>query len=48
MKTVWHNGTMYTMELEGDKVEALLTEDGKISAIGTYEELKDEPIKKSI
>ncbi len=40
MKTVWHNGTMYTMNLEGEKVEALLTEDGKISAVGTYEELK--------
>ena len=40
MKTVWHNGTLYTMKFEGDKVEALLTEDGKISAIGTYDELK--------
>ena len=40
MKTVWHNGTMYTMNFEGDKVEALLTEDGKIIAVGTYDELK--------
>ncbi|WP_318616094.1 amidohydrolase [Sporosarcina sp. YIM B06819] len=40
MKTVWHNGKMYTMQQEGDQVEALLTEDGKIIAIGTYEALK--------
>ena len=40
MKTVWHNGTIYTMNFEGEKVEALLTEDGKISAVGTYDELK--------
>ena len=32
MKTLWYNGTMYTMEQEGDQVEALLTENGKISA----------------
>ena len=40
MKTVWHNGTLYTMEREGEQVEALLTENGKIIAVGTYEELK--------
>ncbi|WP_342506999.1 amidohydrolase [Sporosarcina sp. FSL K6-2383] len=40
MKTLWHNGKFYTMQKEGDRVEALLTEDGKISAIGTYEELR--------
>ena len=40
MKTVWHNGTFYTMVREGEQVEALLTENGKIIAIGTYEELK--------
>jgi predicted amidohydrolase YtcJ len=45
MKTVWHNGTLYTMNFEGDKIEALLTEDGKISAIGTYEELKGQADK---
>ena len=39
MKTVWHNGTMYTMEQEGALVEAILTEDGMITATGTYEEL---------
>lgn len=40
MKTVWHNGTMYTMCAEGDQAEALLTEDGLIIQIGTYDELK--------
>ena len=40
MKTLWYNGKMYTMQQEGDQVEALLTEDGKITAVGTYEELR--------
>ena len=40
MKTIWHNGIFYTMELEGSQVEALLTEDGKIIEIGSYEKLK--------
>ena len=42
MKTIWHNGKLYTMEREGETVEALLTENGKIIAVGTYEELKNE------
>ena len=40
MKTLWHNGTLYTMDYEGDRVDALLTENGKIVSVGTYEELK--------
>ncbi len=40
MKTVWHNGTIYTMDIEGKQVEAVLTKDGKIIEIGTYEALK--------
>ena len=40
MKTVWFNGIIYTMVSNGDRVEALLTENGKIIAIGTYDELK--------
>lgn len=40
MRTVWHNGTMYTMAQEGEQIEALLTENGKIIAIGTYGALK--------
>lgn len=45
MKTMWHNGTLYTMEREGDTAEALLTEEGKILAVGTYEQLKDQADK---
>lgn len=41
VKTVWHNGTMYTMLLENDTVEAVLTEDGKIIETGTYASLKE-------
>ncbi|MCM3744866.1 amidohydrolase [Sporosarcina luteola] len=41
MKTIWHNGKLYTMDMENETVEALLTEYGKIIAMGTYEELKD-------
>ena len=40
MKTVWFNGSIYTMVSDGDQVEALLTENGKIIAVGTYDELK--------
>lgn len=39
MKILWHNGLMYTMKQEGDQIEALLTENGKIMAVGSYEEL---------
>lgn len=42
MKTIWHNGKLYTMEREGETVEALLTKNGKIIAVGTYDELKSE------
>ncbi|WP_252504675.1 amidohydrolase [Sporosarcina sp. Marseille-Q4943] len=42
MKTIWHNGKLYTMEMKGETIEALLTENGKIIAVGTYEELKSE------
>jgi len=40
MKTVWHNGLIYTMESEGATLEALLTDNGKIIATGSYEEMK--------
>lgn len=39
MKKLWHNGIIYTMEREGETVEAVLTERGKIIALGTFEEL---------
>lgn len=42
MKTIWHNGKLYTMEREGEAVEALLTENDKIIAMGAYDELKSE------
>ncbi|WP_347177987.1 hypothetical protein [Sporosarcina thermotolerans] len=42
MKTIWHNGKLYTMETEGETIEAILTENGKIIAVGNYDELKNE------
>lgn len=39
MKTLWHGGTIYTMIGEGDTVEAVLVEEGKIIRTGTYEVL---------
>lgn len=42
MKTVWYNGTFYTMEKEQHQIEALLTENGKIVAMGSYEQLRTE------
>lgn len=41
MKTIWHNGRLYTMEKVDDTVDALLTENGKIIAVGSYEQLKE-------
>ncbi|MDN4606469.1 amidohydrolase [Sporosarcina highlanderae] len=40
MKTIWHNGKLYTMDKVGETVEAILTEDGKIIAVGNYDDLK--------
>lgn len=40
MKTVWHNGTIYTMEIEGETVDAVLTENGRVMAAGDAETLK--------
>lgn len=45
MKTVWHNGIIYTMASVGDLVEAVLTEDEKIIEMATYEKLKIEADK---
>lgn len=42
MKTIWHNGKLFTMDQEGETVEAVVTENGKIVAIGNYEDLKNE------
>jgi len=45
LKTLWHNGTFFTMKSENDTVEALLTENGKIINIGPYDLLKNEADK---
>lgn len=42
MKLLWHNGKIYTMAVEGEQVEAFITEYGVITAIGDYETLKGE------
>jgi predicted amidohydrolase YtcJ len=42
MKTLWYGGTFVTMEQEGHRIEAVLAEDGRIVATGTYEELKEQ------
>ncbi|AXH99995.1 amidohydrolase [Sporosarcina sp. PTS2304] len=42
MKTLWHNGVFYTLQREGQTADALITEQGKITAIGSYEDLKDQ------
>ncbi|WP_462413491.1 amidohydrolase [Neobacillus sp. Marseille-QA0830] len=39
MKQLWHGGKIYTMEKELDTVEAVLTDDDKILAVGSYQEL---------
>ncbi len=40
MAVIWTNGNIYTMASEGEKVEAVLTEGGKIVAIGSLAELR--------
>lgn len=42
MKTIWHNALFYTMKNEGHTIDALVTENGKILATGSYEQLKSE------
>ena len=40
MKQLWYGGNIYTMEKEGATVEAVLTENEKIIAIGSFQDLK--------
>lgn len=40
MKQLWTNGMIYTMEQEGEIVQAVLVEDEKILATGTLEDLQ--------
>lgn len=39
MGILWFGGHIYTMQHEGDAVEAVYTEQDKIAAVGTYEKL---------
>src|SRR5690606_16482221 len=41
MKTIWFNGMIYTMELEGETVEAVVTEDDYIIETGSFTALKE-------
>lgn len=40
MKTIWHNGMIYTMEKEGETVDAVLTEDGTVVEAGSFDTLR--------
>lgn len=40
MKTIWHNGIIYTMEREGETVEAVLTEGDTVLEVGSYGALR--------
>ncbi|WKA53320.1 amidohydrolase [Planococcus shixiaomingii] len=42
MKVLWHGGLIYTMSAESETVQAVLVEEGKISKLGTYDQLKNE------
>src|SRR3954469_11874002 len=39
MKKIWYGGKIYTMEKENETVEAILVEDDKIIAVGTFDGL---------
>ncbi|MEH7418166.1 amidohydrolase [Neobacillus drentensis] len=39
MKRLWYGGKIYTMEKENETVEAILVEDDRINAIGTFNDL---------
>lgn len=41
MKTLWYGGSIYTLMEEGHQVEAVLTEDDRIMAIGTMKEIEE-------
>ncbi|WP_053367395.1 amidohydrolase [Bacillus sp. FJAT-27245] len=51
MATLWHGGPIYTLAEEGEKVEAVLTENGRIIGAGKLIDLEagpDSPIHKRI
>jgi predicted amidohydrolase YtcJ len=39
--TIWHNGLIYTLEHENQTVEAVLTDKGKVVALGSLQYVKD-------
>ncbi|WML29321.1 hypothetical protein RCG24_15270 [Neobacillus sp. OS1-32] len=39
MKQLWYGGTIYTMEKENETVEAVLVENDRILAVGSFAEL---------
>lgn len=41
MKQLWYGGTIYTMENENETVEAILVEDDKIVAVGSFKDLSN-------
>ncbi|MBS4195012.1 amidohydrolase [Lederbergia citri] len=41
MKTIWYNGMIYTMEIEGETVEAVVSEDDHIIETGSLATLKE-------
>ena len=46
MKQLWYGGTIYTMEVEHETVEAVLVDNDKIIAVGSVGELEDQADKK--
>lgn len=42
MKTLYFNGTIYTMDRQGEKVDAVLTDKGRISGVGSLNEFEGE------
>lgn len=46
MKQLWYGGNIYTMESEGQKVEAVLVDQGKIIATGSVAQLLDQAEEK--
>ena len=45
MKKLYFGGTILTMDKENKKTQALLTENGKIIALGKYEDLKGDALE---
>lgn len=46
-QTLYYNGTILTMEDHMPQAEAVLTQDGRIMAVGSWQELKEKAEKKA-